>query len=234
MAVKASPADDWKELLDVIDPTDIRGDRVIARRTRYCVHREGLLHRSVHVCVLQVPRNWDSSRSSIRDTEYKVLLQQRSEHKAIAPGCWDLSCAEHVRTGEHFEEAARRGLWEELGFEVSTSNPNGSLVPLDHGRPALQLYDYPQVGMTDYEWNRIYALLIPGSEEEPGLDLASLHLEETEVTKVRWITRNALQTELDREPNRFTPWFRDQARKHLLPERSSRSEATGIGPHSCC
>lgn len=223
-AANAPPPDDWDELLDVIDPTDVTGTRVIARRDRFRIHREGLLHRSVHVCVLRPPPSWHGDAVSLRDTNYTLLLQQRSNAKAIAPACWDLSCAEHVLTGEDFEEAALRGLREELGLEVSQTAAAALLLPLDDGEPALQLYDYPEVGLTDYEWNRIYALIVSDGDCETCRGLASLQLEKAEVTGVRWITRDALCFELEDDTKHFTPWFRDQARKHLLPERAHDSE----------
>jgi isopentenyldiphosphate isomerase len=42
------------------------------------------------------------------------LLQRRSLEKALEPGCWDLSCAEHLGVGESYLDGAVRGLQEEL------------------------------------------------------------------------------------------------------------------------
>jgi isopentenyldiphosphate isomerase len=48
-----------------------------------------------------------------------VLLQRRSDDKALEAGCWDLSCAEHLSTGETYLQGAIRGLREELGIEAA-------------------------------------------------------------------------------------------------------------------
>jgi isopentenyldiphosphate isomerase len=214
MTANLAATDDWGELLDVLDPGDPTGSRVIARYDRLRVHREGLLHRSVHVCVVRSVPDWPAQVHGLRNTNYKLLLQRRSESKAIAPGCWDLSCAEHLRAGESFEAAAVRGLQEELGLALAPDQQTTPIHALDDGEPALQLYDYPSVGLTDYEWNRIYVVFVTDQADEA---LVKLKLDSAEVAQVRWITRESLQMELAENPSHFTPWFRDQARKHLLP-----------------
>eukprot|EP00953_Heterococcus_sp_UTEX-ZZ885_P034105 17688-Heterococcus_DN1.PRE.3 len=72
-------ADAWDEMFDVVNSENM----VIGQQRRDVVHKQGLLHRSVHVMCC-------------RPNDGSILLQRRSLEKALEPGCWDLSCAEHL------------------------------------------------------------------------------------------------------------------------------------------
>lgn len=93
------------------------------------VHLKGLLHRSVHILLI--------------NNEDKLLVCQRSSNKDICPSHWDLSAAEHQRPGETGFETAFRGLYEELGIENACIQ-----AALGWKR---QRIDYPSLGLTDYE-----------------------------------------------------------------------------------
>lgn len=87
------------EILEVVD----ENNSVVGRATRGECYQKGLLHRAVNVFLF-------SSKG-------EIFLQKRSKKKGF-PLYWDLSCSEHVKPGESFEEAAKRGLKEELGIKV--------------------------------------------------------------------------------------------------------------------
>ena len=55
-------------------------------------------------------------RISVEDTTGRLLLQKRTKHLKLYPGCWDLAAAGHVDIGETYEVAAKRELYEELGI----------------------------------------------------------------------------------------------------------------------
>jgi 16S rRNA (adenine1518-N6/adenine1519-N6)-dimethyltransferase len=93
-------ATDPKESLQVVDEHDhpIRGvDRVI-------VHAEKLLHRAVHIFVL--------------NSAGELFLQRRSYRKDTFPRKWDSSAAGHVDLGEPYDVCASRELREELGLSA--------------------------------------------------------------------------------------------------------------------
>ena len=46
----------------------------------------------------------------------------RSPKKTVCPSAWDLSCAEHLMSGETYREGAARGLKEELGLDIQLDN----------------------------------------------------------------------------------------------------------------
>ena len=90
------------ELFDVVDECD----QVLHTAPRHEVHARKLLHRAVHVIVL--------------DGEGSIFLQQRSLLKDSAPGTWSASCSGHVDAGEDYDHAAMRELQEEIGIIPST------------------------------------------------------------------------------------------------------------------
>lgn len=90
--------DNQEELLVVVD----RQDRVLGAATRRAIHRDGLLHRAVHVLVF--------------NTDGLLLLQQRSATKDTHPLHWEC-VGGHVAPGEDYEQTAQREVVEELGVE---------------------------------------------------------------------------------------------------------------------
>lgn len=91
--------DQREEMLPVVDGRD----RQVGLARRGEIHRRGLMHRAVHVLVV--------------DGRGRLYLQLRSVGKDTHPGKWTTSASGHVDPGESYEEAARRELMEELGLE---------------------------------------------------------------------------------------------------------------------
>ena len=90
-----------EEFFDVVNELD----QVIGRRSRSEVHRLGLLHRAVHCLVF--------------NRRGQVFLQKRSTKKDRQPGVWDSSASGHVDSGENYDAAMVRELWEEIGLRLS-------------------------------------------------------------------------------------------------------------------
>ena len=88
-----------EEAVDVVDT----GGTVIGVSTRREVHASGAWHRGAHVLIF--------------NSKDELLLQRRSMKKDKSPGTLDLSVSEHSKSGESYEETARRGLREELGIK---------------------------------------------------------------------------------------------------------------------
>ncbi len=81
-------------------------------KERSMVHRDGDLHRTVHI--------WAVQRRPEGGVD--VLLQKRSRNKDAYPGCYDVSGAGHVRAGDDYMESALRELSEELGICAHSSD----------------------------------------------------------------------------------------------------------------
>jgi 16S rRNA (adenine1518-N6/adenine1519-N6)-dimethyltransferase len=96
-AVKPGGADP-KESLQVVDELD----RPLQGVDRATVHAKKLLHRAIHILVL--------------NSAGELFLQRRSYRKDTFPRKWDSSAAGHVDLGESYEACASRELREELGL----------------------------------------------------------------------------------------------------------------------
>jgi len=74
--------------------------RVIGRCSRIKCHKQGTIHRAVHVIVL--------------DTRHRIFVKRRSQSKDMFPGQWETSVGGHIRYGDTAKETAARELEEEL------------------------------------------------------------------------------------------------------------------------
>jgi 16S rRNA (adenine1518-N6/adenine1519-N6)-dimethyltransferase len=133
------------EMLDVVNDQDV----ITGQSPRSLVHTKGLLHRGIHVFLFT--------------QDGKLLVQQRSRNKDSYPLAWDCSVSEHVKTGESYDQAARRGLMEELGLEVSAIRP---LVKF------RMMY-----GPNDDEISRLYS---------GRVEAASVHFDPAEIEQVAY------------------------------------------------
>ena len=88
------------EYFDVID----ENDRVIGKASRDECHKRGLLHRAVHILIL--------------NGKGEMLLQKRSMKKDLYPGWWIDAASGHVGLGEDYDAAASRELMEEIGVNT--------------------------------------------------------------------------------------------------------------------
>lgn len=102
-----------EEIFDVVD----EGDVVVGRATRREVHEKGLLHRAVHVFVV--------------NRHGELLLQKRSRFKDVHPGVWDSSAAGHLDAGEDYQSAALRELAEEMGVTEVGVEEIGRIAPCE-------------------------------------------------------------------------------------------------------
>ena len=91
------------EYLDVVNDFDI----VLESKSRYDIHRLGLLHREVHVWLFDKDKN--------------VFFQKSAAHKSSA-GLMDASVGGHVDRGEDYLTAAVRETKEESGLSILLSD----------------------------------------------------------------------------------------------------------------
>ena len=132
------------ELFDVVDENDVP----VRTATRSEVHSENLIHRAVHVFVLN--RNGD------------LYLQKRSRLKDKNPGVWDSSVSGHLDAGENYHHAAVRELGEEIG--ISLENPDS----LEH-----VLYLKPS-GETGWKHIQVFLTRHSGTVNFPSSEIESM------------------------------------------------------------
>lgn len=78
-------------------------DNVIGSEERSIAVKKGLIHRVVRVVV--------------QNSKNEIYLQKRAKNVPTWPDRWDQSVGGHVDEGEDYEEAAKREMKEELGFD---------------------------------------------------------------------------------------------------------------------
>lgn len=114
------------ELLRVVDKNGNFTGEIFDREY---IHDNNLLHNEVSVFIL--------------NSNKEILLQKRSMTKKFNPGKWGL-CAGHVSYDETLEDAALRGIKEEIGLDIGLGdlNPIGDKLVLLYDKGAHITYHY--------------------------------------------------------------------------------------------
>ncbi len=99
------------ELLPVAD----LDDRTIGVATRREIHEKKMIHRAVHIILI--------------DPDGRVLLQKRGLKKDRYPGWWDISVGGHVGVDEVYIESAVREVEEEMGVSGAEVQLAAILTP---------------------------------------------------------------------------------------------------------
>jgi 16S rRNA (adenine1518-N6/adenine1519-N6)-dimethyltransferase len=125
---------DPRELLAVVD----QNDQPLKPTDRATIHRENLLHRAVHILLV--------------NHRGELLLQKRSYRKDRFPRHWDSSAAGHVDADESYQDCAMRELQEETGV-VATLAKLGRVPASDvTGHEFIEIF----AGIHDgpFHWNQ--------------------------------------------------------------------------------
>lgn len=124
----------------------------------------------------------------------ELLLQQRALHKYHSGGLWTNTCCSHPRAGEQTLEAAHRRLKEEMGFGCTLEEKFHFIykAPFDNG-------------LTEHELDFIYAGTYDG---EPQVNAA-------EVAGSKWMSMEALTSDIAQRPEAYTVWFRIILKEYL-------------------
>ncbi len=135
----------------------------------------------------------------IFDDDGRLLLQQRSGEKRLWGGFWSNSCCSHPRRGEIVGEAVHRRLEQELGMTAE----------LQYVYKFQYQADFGQAG-AEHELCHVYV----------GKATSPVQANRSEIDDWRWVTPTQLSAAIDAEPQRYTPWFK-QEWKCLTGEHSA-------------
>ncbi len=154
------------ELLDVVNDTD----KVLTQEMRSVVHQRGFLHRGIHIFLVT--------------PEGQLLVQVRGRQHKPFPLALDCSVSEHVKAGENYQQAAHRGLAEELGIQGTRLTP---------------LVKFKMVyGPNDFEVCMLY---------EGRVNPAMVRFDPQEVERVASYRLEELETFIGRGEIAFSSWF---------------------------
>ncbi|WP_179317055.1 isopentenyl-diphosphate Delta-isomerase [Winogradskyella undariae] len=117
----------------------------------------------------------------------ELMLQQRALHKYHTPGLWTNTCCSHQRDGESNLEAGKRRLQEEMGF-VTELEEKTSFI-----------YKAPfENGLTEHEYDHV---MVGYYNDEPLVN-------PDEVASWKWMTLEAVKTDILEKPEIYTAWFK--------------------------
>jgi len=127
------------------------------------------------------------------NTEGKLLLQQRASNKYHSSSLWTNTACTHPYPGETNEEAAHRRLEEEMGLRV---------------KQVTKLFDFTyrealDNQLTEHEFDHVF-VAFSDNDPTPHPD---------EVADFSWVDPVEMLKEMERNPDRYTVWFRNIAVK---------------------
>jgi isopentenyl-diphosphate delta-isomerase len=165
-----------EETLTLVD----ENDNEIGRETREKCHLgKGKMHRAIAVFLF--------------NNKNLMLIQQRSQKKLLWPRYWDCTVATHVYPNETYEDAAKRGLKQELGISPSVER----ILAFTYFAP-----------FGNYAENEYCALLI-------GRYDGVVTPNPSEVSSFDYVCLKELKKEMTRKSQVHTPWFKIALEKFL-------------------
>lgn len=174
-----------------LDILDANGNATGFARDRDLVHRNGDLHRTVHIWIV--------------NSRKQVLLQKRAADKETNPGLWDLSCAGHIVHGETSLEAAVKEIAEELGIQI----PPADLVYVFSAR-SVQSHQNGQI--IDNEIRDVYLV-------QKDIPLRDFRIQTEEVAEIAYMSLSDFCRKVRNRDADLVPHFDEFETmcRHLLP-----------------
>lgn len=121
----------------------------------------------------------------------ELLLQQRSAQKRLWGGFWSNSCCSHPRRGESLAVATSRRLLDELNFQAELEFVYRFCYEASFGEAGSE--------------NELCHVFLGRAGEE-------LRPNDSEIASIRFVSPADLDSEFERQPERFTPWFKQEWR----------------------
>ena len=118
----------------------------------------------------------------------QMLIQRRADGKYHFGGLWTNACCSHPRQGETVVQSARTRLRQEFGFDV----------PLEERFGFVYRAEDPASGLTEHEFDHV---LVGNFDGVPGPN-------PEEISDWRWVDPSELLEDVERHPERYTPWFK--------------------------
>lgn len=157
-------------------------DEVIGVGEKIETHSTGALHRAFSVFIF--------------NSAGQLLLQKRASGKYHSRGLWSNTCCGHPRPGESTEEASRRRLGEEMGFDCEV-------------REVFKFIYHAELdgGLSEHEYDHVFLGRFDGSPKPNP----------REVDDWKWIDLTALEPDVQENPDKYTYWFRILLAGYVCP-----------------
>lgn len=148
-------------------------DQELGTMEKMEAHQKGLLHRAFSILIF--------------NSKGEMLLQQRAAEKYHSGGLWTNACCSHPRPGEAIEDAGRRKLIQEMGFDcdLTFSHKFVYRVELDNE-------------LTEYEWDYV---LIGYFDGNPAIN-------PNEAQAWKYESLDSIKMDASKFPDKYTCWFK--------------------------
>lgn len=117
----------------------------------------------------------------------ELLLQKRQKAKYHCGGLWTNTCCSHPRLGETLQKAIHRRLKEEMGFDCQLKKAFSFIYKAEFDN-----------GLTENEYDHVFIGKFDG-QPKPNPD---------EVDSCKWILINELKKDINKNPQKYTPWLK--------------------------
>ncbi len=151
--------------MEFFDLRDEHGKVTGEIKERALVHADGDIHGTSHVWIVR-----PNSKNG-----YDLLLQKRSQNKDAYPGCYDISSAGHLPSGQDYLSSALREMEEELGIKAKPEELH--FMGIHEGYSEEIFYGKP---FKNHEISYVYLYREP-------VHIEQLILQEEEVESVCWM-----------------------------------------------
>jgi len=158
-----------KEQVILVD----ENDQQIGLMEKIEAHEKAVLHRAFSVFIL--------------NKKGELMLQQRAFDKYHCGGLWTNTCCSHQRNGETTLDAAKRRLFEEMGFVTELEEKFSFIYKASFDN-----------GLTEHELDHV---LVGNYEKDPQLN-------PEEAASWKWEKIENIKQEIENKPQEFTPWFK--------------------------
>jgi isopentenyl-diphosphate Delta-isomerase len=148
-------------------------DREIGTMEKMEAHKKGLLHRAFSILIF--------------NSNGEMLLQQRADEKYHSGGLWTNACCSHPRPGETLEDAGKRKLIQEMGFECELNYSHKFVYKVELNNQ-----------LTEYEWDYVLVGYYNGAPE----------LNPNEAQAWKYDSLEAIRNDAYLHPEKYTSWFK--------------------------
>ena len=127
----------------------------------------------------------------IFNSKGELLIQQRAKSKYHSPLLWSNTCCSHPRPNEKLTKAAKRRLKEEMGIGCDLKEIFSFIYKVKVG------------DLIEHEFDHIFLGKFNGKPiSNPN-----------EVKNWQWISIKELKKDIEKNPKKYTPWFKIILRK---------------------
>ncbi len=163
-------------------------DNEIGVEEKIKAHEKGKLHRAFSIFIF--------------NSKGEMLIHKRAENKYHSPGLWTNACCSHPRPKESLEEATKRRLMEEMGFNCSLKKAFSFIYKAKFDN-----------GLTEHEFDHVF-IGVCDVEPKPNAN---------EVADWKWVKIDELLEDVKEHPEKYTVWF-----KKALPRVIEYAKSHGI------